>query len=288
MPETPQKARLHPYRLPADPGAAAVIPQSAFRIPHSYVELSVTSNFTFLTGASHPEQYIESAAALGYPAVALTDTNTLAGTVRAHVAAKEAGIRLVVGCRLALTETLGSSILVYPTSAAAYGRLCQMLTLGKRRAAKGECHLALHDLLDHQEGLVAIVVPPAALSGDVLAILRRLREVFDEDRLSLAASFAYRQDDHQRVARIAAAARHVSVPMVATNDVLYHVPQRKALADVVSCIRMGCTLEEAGLKLGLNAERYLKPPAEMTHLFAEYPHPADRALQPRPAQVPVP
>src|SRR5258708_1553301 len=111
-----------------------------------FAELQCTTNFTFLTGASHPDELVHKAAALGYRALAITDTNTLAGIVRAHVAAKEAKLQLIIGSRLRFIEPTDLCVLVYPTDLASYGRLCRLLTLGKRRAPKGECHLALHDL----------------------------------------------------------------------------------------------------------------------------------------------
>src|ERR1700720_316885 len=124
-----------------------------------YAELQVTSNFSFLRGASHPDELVVTAAALGHQAIAITDRNSLAGIVRAHHAAKEVGIRLVVGCRLDLRD--GSSLLAFPEDRAAYGRLTRLLTLGKRRAPKGECHLDYADVVAHGEGQILIVLPPA-------------------------------------------------------------------------------------------------------------------------------
>ena len=127
-----------------------------------YAELQVTSNFSFLRGASHPEELIAQAAALGLDAIAIADRNSLAGIVRAHVAAQETGLRLVIGCRLDLDGD--ESLLCFPTDRAAYGRLARLLTLGKRRAPKGECRLGYDDLLAHGEGqiLVALADRPGA------------------------------------------------------------------------------------------------------------------------------
>ncbi len=115
----------------------------------AYAELQVSSNFSFLRGASHPEELAETAAALGHAALAITDRNSLAGMVRAHVAAKRAGIRLVVGARLDPTD--GMSLLIFPTDRAAYGRLARLLTLGNRRAEKGQCLLSHADIAGHAE-----------------------------------------------------------------------------------------------------------------------------------------
>ncbi len=260
------KPRPHPAKTDAA-GASPAAPRGPRAVsPVPYAELAVTSNFTFLTGASHPEELVERAAALGHRAAAIADTNTLAGVVRAHVAAAQHGIPLAVGCRVAVHD--GPGVLVFPADRAAYARLCRLLTLGKRRAPKGECHLGLHDLLDHAEGLLAVVEPPRALDDGFIEVLRGLRRVFDGDRLSLAASMTYRGDDDERAAQLAALAEHVRTPLAATNRVLYHAPERRRLQDVLTCVRHGCTVEQAGFRLEANAERHLKPPEEMARLFA--------------------
>jgi hypothetical protein len=128
-----------------------------------YAELAVTSNFTFLTGGSHPEEFVERAAALDHAAAAIADRNSLAGIVRAHVTAKRLGLPLAIGSRLRFTDGLTPDILVFAASRVGYANLSTLLTVGKRRAPKGECHLALHDLLAHQAGLLAVVDPPPTL-----------------------------------------------------------------------------------------------------------------------------
>ena len=277
MPEQPVKTRMHPWKLADHAPPPMAMEQSPRDSP--YAELQVTSNFTFLTGASHPEEYVQQAALLDYQAIAITDTHSMAGVVRAHIAAKEVGIRLVIGCRIVFADAADFSLLVYPIDRGAYGRLCQWLTLGKRRAPKGQCHLMRSELIEHQEGLLAIVVPPAKPHNVFLHELRNLRQVFDQDRLSLAAGLSYRQEDQERLEWIAAAGEQAGVPLVATNDVLYHAPSRKELQDVLTCVRHGCTVEQAGLKLGPNAERCLKPRAEMARLFARFPQALVRTVQ---------
>ena len=123
-----------------------------------YAELDVTTNFTFLRGGSHPEELAATAKALQLDAIAVTDSNTLAGVVRGHLAAKEVGIKFIVGARLDLLDA--PSLLVYPRDRAAYGRLCRLLTLGQRRAEKGQCTLTLDDVAAHAEGLIFIALPP--------------------------------------------------------------------------------------------------------------------------------
>ncbi|MEL7473314.1 MAG: error-prone DNA polymerase [Planctomycetota bacterium] len=243
----------------------------------AYAELSVASNFTFLTGASHPEELVERAAALGHRAVAITDTNTLAGVVRAHVAAKQVGIPLAVGCRLEIAD--GPSVCVYPTDRPSYARLCRLLTIGKRRAPKGECHLGMNDLLAHAEGLLAVVEPPEEPDDGVTLALRRLREVFDDDRLSLAGAMLYRGDDAERMERLVELGSSCGVPLVATNRVLCHEPERRALQDTLACIRHGCTIEQAGFRLEANAERHLKAPEEMARVFVRWPRMVARSVK---------
>jgi error-prone DNA polymerase len=267
-----------------------------------YAELQTTSNFSFLRGASHPQELAIAAAALGLSAFALTDRNSLAGVVRAHGAAKAAGVRFVVGARLDLRDA--PSLLVYPTDRAAYGRLSRLLTLGRRRAPKGECHLTFADVIAHGEGQIFTALPPfgrdapsrslrsspspAARGRDGVgggdedtvdaAFLRTLAEAFPR-RAYLAAQMLYRGDDKRRLARLAELARRCGTPLIAANDVQYHEPSRRPLQDVLTCIREHCTVDDAGWRLAANAERHLKPPAEMARLFACYPDAVARTVE---------
>jgi error-prone DNA polymerase len=295
MPETPfPKAVPHPLHAPRAGGEAAPPPRAPSGV--RFVELAVTSNYTFLTGASHPEEFVHRAADLGHHAAAISDTNTLAGVVRAHVAAKERGIGLCLGSRLVLRPgpeapgdpgaalaparpaAPGLHVLAFPTDRPAYARLCRLLTLGKRRAPKGECHLDLHDLLEHAEGLAAVVMPPPVLDERFIETLRGLRAAFGE-RLSLGAARTFGPDDELRLAQIADLAAHARVPMLATADAHAHAPERRRLQDVLTCIRHGCTLAGAGLRLAPNTERHLKAPEEMARLFAAHPRAIDRTAE---------
>ena len=214
------------------------------------------------------------AAALGHQAIAITDRNSLAGIVRAHHAAKEVGIRLVVGCRLDLRD--GTSLLAFPEDRAAYGRLTRLLTLGKRRAPKGECHLDYADVVAHGEGQIVVALPPE--TADMADFAARVAADF-RGRAYLAAHHLYRGDDARRLARLAALGEATGLPLVATNDVLYHVPERRPLQDVLTCIREGCTISEAGYRLAANAERHLKPPQEMARLFRGHEDAVERSLE---------
>lgn len=246
-----------------------------------YAELQATTNFSFLRGASHPHELVVGAAALGMDAVGICDRNTLAGVVRAWSAMqdlREAGskVRALTGCRLDFVD--GSpSLLVYPSDREAYGRLSRLLTLGQRRAEKGECLLNWADFLDHAEDQLVLVVPPDRLDAGFEADLRRIAGELPD--VWLAAARRYGARDLQRLSRLAALAEGAGAPMVATNDVLYHGPERRPLQDVLTCIRETCTIAEAGLRLEANAERHLKTPAEMARLFAKFPGAVERSAE---------
>ena len=235
----------------------------------AYVELQITSNYSFLRGASHPEELMVTAAALGLSAVAITDRNSVSGLVRAHVAAKRAGVRLIVGCRLDIAD--GPDLLCYPTDRAAYGRLTRLLTAGKRRAPKGECHLAMADILEFSsDGQIVAVVSPQTPDAAFAETLSKLAYKFNNE-LYLAVSISYLGDDQMRISALSEIAATAGARLLATNDVHAHTPTRRPLQDVLTCIREGCTLDQAGHRLFANGERHLKPPEEMVRLFGDYP-----------------
>ena len=240
-----------------------------------YVELQVTSNYSFLRGASRIEELMLQAKALGYDALAITDRSTLAGTARAHARAAEVGIRLVVGCRLDLRD--GLPVLAYPLDRAGYGRLCRLLTLGKGRADKGGCDVAWTDLAAACEGLLLILLPDQ--SDDCLhEQLLRMRGAF-AGRCYLALTLRRRPGDHVRLRLLFEAAQVARVPTVVVGDVLYHTPERRNLQDVVTCIREGCTVEEAGFRLERFADRHLKHPDEVARLCRAYPEAVARTAE---------
>jgi error-prone DNA polymerase len=229
----------------------------------AYTELQVTTNYSFLRGASHIEELIARAAVLRMQALAITDRNSLAGIVRAHQRAKEANIRLIIGCRLDLTD--GPSVLVYPTDRAAYSRLTRLLTVGKGRAGKGKCELYWPDLAAAADGLIAILC-----TGPTEANIQRLKADFG-DRAYVALTLLHRPNDAVRLQTIADMVRTRGVPTVATNDVLYHAPGRRILQDVLTCIREGRTIDELGHRRERSVVRHLQSPEEMTRLFARHP-----------------
>jgi len=249
---------------------------------NAYAELQVASNFTFLMGASHPEELVAEAKRLGHAALAITDRNSVSGVVRAHTAAKTANLQFIPGCRLDLTD--GASVLCLPSGIVAWTRLCALLTLGKRRAIKGECDLRLADLTpEFAAGQILILVPPDDLDDE--AALARFRETASALRgvgpagLYTAASRRFEPDDRQRLYRLDDLSRAVGAPMVATNDVHAHEARRRPLQDILTCIRAGCTIHHAGFRLHKNAERHLKDPAEMARLFEGFEAAIQRTVE---------
>jgi error-prone DNA polymerase len=257
-------------------GAAMELPTQVAPCDEAYAELDVVTNFSFLRGASHPDELVYTAAMLGYRALGVTDVNSLAGVVRAYEAAKNIqGFRLIVGARLVFNDS-SPDVLVWPANRQAYARLCRLITLGRRRAQKGECQLSLEDFLDHAEGLFAAVAP--AWPWEDLDRCGLLRETLG-DRLSLAISLCHGDDDQSRLEYAMDFSRQVRVPLLATNHVHYHDPGRRALQDVLACVRHGCTIHEAGFKLFSNAERHLKSPRQMARLFTRCPRAIARGLE---------
>ena len=241
----------------------------------SYVEMQCASYFSFLQGCSSPDDLFARAKELGMEALAIADRNTLAGIVRAHVAAEEYGVRAIIGCRLDLMD--GMSLLVYPEDRAGYGRLCRLLSRGKTRAGKGGCDLAWSDVEDFNEGLIAIFVPDEA--DELCAVrLRKFKAVF-ADRAYMALTLRHRQNDHMRLHELSNLAARHRVPTIITNDVLYHIHERAMLHDVVTCIRNRCTIDTMGDLRFKYSDRFLKSPDEMHRLFSDYREPMRRTLE---------
>ena len=265
MPEPPPGKR-HPRPLPR------VIPQEGAA---RYVELHCRSNFTFLSAASHPDELVVRACELGHPALAITDQNSVAGIVRAHVAAKELSLKLLIGAEIVTEDA--PPLVLWVIDRGGYARLCRLITRGRRNAPKGECRLKLADVLEHADGLLAGLVlrdagPSSAESAE------RLREAFP-GRAYLLAELHRGGDDMRQLRRWMSQSRQLDLPLVAANDVQYHVKQRQRLHDVLAAIRHGCTLEELGRRRCSNAERHLKSAADMTRLFAVCPAAIARTIE---------
>ncbi len=242
----------------------------------SYTELAVTTNYSFLRGASHPGDFVIQASHLGHPAIGIADRNTLAGVVRAYEEWSKlepaSRPRLLIGTRLVFNDGT-PEILAYPQDRAAYGRLCRLLSLGKSRAPKGECFLSLPDLLDpeYREGLLLIVMPGA---DNTVPLLTQLGP-----DTWLAASMLYTGEDRRRLRDLKRIARNARVPLIAVNDALYHHAEQRELQDIVTCIREHVTLQDAGKRLEANAERHLKPAGEMARLFQACPEAVSETLR---------
>ncbi|WP_374147976.1 error-prone DNA polymerase [Sphingomonas sp. 28-63-12] len=278
-----------------------------------FADLVTATNYSFLRGASHPEDMVAEAIALGQAGIGIADRNSVAGVVRAHVALRDAiekapglDFTLVVGARLVFADGT-PDIVAYPATRHGWGRLCRLLTLGNRRAVKGGCLLGLSDLIAHADDLLLIVLSetsfvaeenvaipfpsdfpgegwgPEAASAAPRSLdpglrrgsgnVDRLRWLLKAapDRVWLAARMPYGGRDRRMLARRAALAARLGVPLIATNDPLYANPDARPLHDVLSCILNKTTIAAAGKLLEANAERHLKSPDEMVRLFRDYP-----------------
>jgi len=242
----------------------------------AYAELMVTSNFSFLRSGSHPEELVSAATAIGLHGIGIADRNSFAGVVRGYVAYRDLreqypDFRYVVGVRLAFADG-APDILAYPTDREAYGRLCRMLSRANLRAESEKGNPVLHfaDLAEFAEGQLFVLQLDERRWEESAGYLRRLAALAPGNAW-LAAMVTFKGNDRARLNRLAATAVSAGVPLLAVNDVLYHEPGRRMVQDVVTCIREHLTLETAGRRLEQNAERHLKPPAEMARLFAEHP-----------------
>ncbi len=270
IPFPTQKARQN--RGKAKKGAPTTIGGK----PAVHVELLVASNFSFLAGASHPEEIAFAAARLDLKGFSICDRNTLAGIVRGHIAAREAGIAYAPGCRLGFVDGT-PDIAVWPRDRAAYGRLCRLLTTGNLRARKGECHLTLDDLLQWREGLEMAVLPGPALTDLADPVLKQTLAALgasglpsSDGLIHLGLICRFDGHDRRRFAELRELANRTGVPLIALGDIFAHSADRLPMQHVLTCIREHVALDEAGYRLAANAERHLKPPAEIGRLYRGY------------------
>ena len=237
----------------------------------AYAELDITTNFTFLTGASHPAEIVARAKDLGLSTIGVADSNTLSGVVRAYSAAMSVQQDLRVGSRLILRN--GTVLIVYPKSTEGYASLAQLLTLGKRRAGKSECHLSLEDICKRLNDCILILRDPLKFENDVAS----LKSSFSKSLYMGLAPF-YDGWDSDRFEAIHQLAQRHDLPTVALGNVLMHSSRRRRLADVLSAIRLGMKVAELGQNAQLNAERRLKSEFELRRMFRRYPDAIENTL----------
>ncbi len=225
-----------------------------------YAELHCLSNFSFLRGASHPEELVERASAQGYAALAITDECSFSGIVRAHLAAKHAGLPLVIGSEVAIND--GVKLVLLATDRASYGNLAQLITRGRRNAVKGSYALSRDDVATFADGLLALWVPPELSAKGALWVAATF-----PGRAWIAVELFAHAGDRARLAHCAALARQTGLPQVAAGDVHMHVRARRALQDTVTAIRVKKPLAECGYALHPNGERHLRSRARLATIY---------------------
>lgn len=252
-------------------------------------ELQVTSNFSFLQGASHPEELVRAAAELGYKSIALTDNNSIAGIIRAYKASRDFRIRLIVGAKLTLINHI--QILAYPLNRAGYGNLCKILTKGKLRSEKGTTSIFPADIIQHLDNLALIFIPPSYYSDSIanLTVHKELDKSFKQtissimrsaqktSYFSVAITDTFANNNDLKIKESEGYARLFNLPLIVANDIQFHTPERRPLHNILCCIRNKVTISEAGYRLVQNAERYLKPPTEISRIYKLYPEAIKRA-----------
>ena len=262
-----------PYQQPRRPPVLDSI-RSRSESSSGYAELHCKSNFSFLEGASHPDELVQRAAELGHAAIAIADRNSLGGVVRAHVAAKEAGLKLLVGAEIFPTDA--PPVVLLAMNRSGYARLSTLITIGRRRANKGECDIRFRDIAAHADGLIACVPLLTCLTQDENR--PRFFEAFG-DRAYGLAELHLGANDGLLLRQMVERAAQLHLPLAAANDVHYHIPQRQPLQDVLTATRHGCTVAALGKRRFSNAERHLKSSDTMRELFTELPDAVARTLE---------
>jgi error-prone DNA polymerase len=248
-------------------------------------ELHARSAFSFLEGASLPEDLIERAAELDIPAVALLDRDSLSGAPRFHLAAKKRGLRALIGAEI--TAAAGARYALVAENRTGYQNLCRLISRIKLRAPKGEAAAAPEDLLEHARGLICLTggaEGPLALAlrtgwEEARACLETLAGIFGRGNVYVELQRHGDRAEEARNQALIELARSLGLPLIATNGVRYARPEDRELADVLTCIRLKTTLEQAGRRLAKNAEHYLKPAAQMRAQFADLPEAIENARE---------
>jgi len=239
-----------------------------------YAELHCVSNFTFLRGASRPEELVETAAALGYQAIAITDECSMAGVVRAHSQAKKTAIKLIIGNEFRMAH--GCRLVLLARNHRGYTQLCSLISEGRCDAEKGDYSLGPDQFASAaSDDCIAILVPPRidrtgvdtpANETQVAETIEWFKKTYTYSWLSL--TLLHHNEDQSYTKRIQSLAAEHKLPIVATGDVHMHTRQRRALQDVVTCIREHCTLQTAGRKLATNGEQHLQ---KVSRIASRYP-----------------
>ena len=259
----------------------------------NYVELHCRTNFSFLEGTSHASELVEQSQKLGYRALAITDRNTLAGVVRAQSASRELNFPILIGAEITPIDAL--PVVLWASDRAAYGRLCRLITAGRRRAAKGEAKIYFDDIAEHAEGLLAGVLPdvipfslpegaPAAMARSLDRLipeeksLHLYRDLFG-DRAYLLFELFHGPQDERYGAAMKKLSQRTRLPLVAAGGVLYHSPARLPLQDVLTANRWRMTVDAARPFLQVNAERHLQPLEAIARKFSAWPDAVRRTLE---------
>ena len=238
-------------------------------MPSLYTPLHVRSTYSFLEGASHPDELVEEAHRLGLRSIALTDRDGVYGVVRAHMKARELGIHLVIGSELTMED--GTTILVYAADREGYANLCRVISRGRLRSAKGECKITWQELCEHQAGCIACWGGSQSLlihSSAPRQTIDRVREAFG-DRLYALIERHYQPNEGLQEYAVRDWAARYDIPLAGGMEVLYHQPGLRELQDILTCIRLGVTLPAAGTKLKPNAEHSLRSGFDFERLFAD-------------------
>ena len=234
-----------------------------------YVPLWCKSNFSFLEGASHPDELVDEAHRLGLPAIALTDRDGVYGVVRAHVRAREAGVKLIIGAEATVND--GSTIVLLAQDRGGYANLCRLITKGRLRSDKGASAVTWDEVCEHAPGLLALWGGQQSLivaETEPEEVAGKLREAFG-DRLYGMIARHRREEEVVQEARLRQRAMRFGFPLIAASEVLYHTPARRRLQDVLTAIRYGIPIVACGRRLKPNAEHGLKPPYAFDKLFGD-------------------
>ncbi len=224
------------------------------------------TNFSFLRGASHPKEMVAEANILGLLGIGIADRNTLSGVVRAHVKAKELGFKILIGARL--VDNIGYETIIYPKNRKAYGALSTIISNGNRRTIKGECDLSHDDIIMAMQSSAVIFIPNRKFTQDwQIETKKRIEKAPENASLYIAIKRNYEADDFELNCKITEFAKDNGIAIIATTDALMHTPKRRAICDILTCIREKTTLENAGFKTLKNAERHLKAPEEIIRIF---------------------